>query len=39
MPVQPIKLEGAYSDRQGVWRTVIRRSPYPLMAGSRVTGS
>ncbi len=38
MPVQPIKLEGAYSDRQGVWRAVIRRSPYPLMAGSKGYG-
>jgi hypothetical protein len=35
IPVLPIKLEEAYSDRTAVWSGVLRRSPYPLMAGSK----
>ena len=38
LPVPPITLDVAYSDRQEVWQTVIRRSPYPLMAGSKGYG-
>jgi hypothetical protein len=38
LPVLPITLDVAYADRPGVWQTVIRRSPYPLMAGSKGYG-
>jgi hypothetical protein len=38
LPVLPITLDVAYSDRPGVWQTVLRRSPYPLMAGSKGYG-
>jgi hypothetical protein len=35
MPVQPVKVDPAYLDREGVWRAVVDHSPYPLMAGSK----
>jgi hypothetical protein len=38
IPVLPIKLEQAYSNRPAVWRTVVGHSPYPLMAGSKGYG-